>query len=228
MNNKEIKDILNELAEQDYKKFSSALIPGCKKMLGVRIPKLRTLAKQIAKEDFRGYLNDASDDTFEEIMLQGFVIGYAKADINEILEYVKVFIPKINDWSVNDSFCSTFKIAKKNQQIVWDFIMNYKNSDHEFEQRIVAIMLMDYFLTDEYIDSVLNVLNELKFDGYYTKMGVAWAIATAGAKYPEKVYQYLIHNDSLDKFTYNKAIQKMIESYRITPELKVELRKIKK
>lgn len=228
MNNEEIKIQLNELADQEYQKFSSSLIPGCRRMIGVRIPKLRLLAKQIAKEDFRSYIRNACDDTFEEVMLQGFVIGYAKADIDEILKYAAGYIPKINDWSLNDGFCSTFKIAAKNREKVWDFLMKYKDSEYEFEQRVVAIMLMDYFMTDEYIHKVLVVLKQLKHDGYYLKMGVAWAIATAGSKYPDLIINYLQSNPSLDLFTYNKAIQKMIESYRITPEMKAELRKLKR
>lgn len=82
---------------------------------------LRSLAKQLAKEDWRTYLKEARDDTYEEIMLQGLVIGYVKAEMEELLEYAAAFIPKIHDWSVNDGFCSTFKIVRKHRAEVWDF-----------------------------------------------------------------------------------------------------------
>ena len=227
MTNEEIRNFLEEQSESKYKDFTSGLIPGTDVILGVRIPKIRALAKHIAKEDFRTYLKNASDASYEEIILQGFVIGYAKADIEEILSYAADFIPKIHDWSVNDGFCSTFKIAAKNRERVWDFLMQYRESENEFEQRVVAVMLMNYFLTEEYMERVLEVWDSLKHPGYYCKMGVAWGIATAYAKFPKETHAYLLDNH-LDDFTYNKAIQKMIESYRVSPEDKEVLRKMKR
>lgn len=227
MTNQEIRSYLEENAEQKYRDFSSGLIPDGAPMLGVRIPKLRALAKKIVKEDWRTYLKDARDDSFEEICLQGFVIGYAKADIDEILAFAAAFIPKIKDWSVNDGFCATFKLARAHREKVWDFLMQYKNSPHEFEQRVVAVMLMDHFLDEAYIARVLTVWDELKHDGYYCRMGVAWGLATAYAKFPEQTHAFLLCNH-LDDFTYNKAIQKMLESYRITPKQKKILREMKR
>ncbi len=227
MTNQEIRTWLEEHAEEKYQKFNSGLIPGSDPILGVRIPMLRDLAKQIAREDWRTYLKGAQDTSYEEICLQGFVIGYAKADIEELLSYAAAFIPKIHDWSVNDGFCATFKIARKHRERVWDFLMQYKDSEHEFEQRVVAVMLMNHFLEKEYIDRVLTVWDELKHEGYYCRMGVAWGIATAYAKFPEETHAFLLENH-LDDVTYNKAIQKMIESYRISAEDKEVLRAMKR
>lgn len=227
MTNEQIRTYLEEHAEEKYREFSSGLIPGNGSLLGVRIPVIRDLAKRIAKEDWRTYLKEASDDSFEEISLQAFVIGYAKAEIDELLSYVEVFIPKINNWSVNDSLCASFKIARKHREKVWEFLMQYKNSPNEFEQRVVAVMLMNHFLEKEYINQVLAVWDELKHEGYYCKMGVAWGIATAYAKFPKETHAFLLDNH-LDDFTYNKSIQKMIESYRITPEDKDVLRAMKR
>ena len=156
MTNEEICAWLKAEAEPKFQKFTSGLIPGTDPIIGVRIPKLRTLAKKIAKEDWRGYLEHAACDTYEEIMLQGLVLGYAKGEIDELLEYVRAFIPKIHDWSVNDCFCATFKIAQKHREKVWNFLMPYAKSDQEFEQRVVSVMLMDHFLTEEYIARVLS------------------------------------------------------------------------
>ena len=93
--------------------------------------------------------------------------------------------------------------------------MQYRASKSEFEQRVVAVMLMDHFLVPEYIDRVLAVYNSLKHEGYYCKMGVAWGIATTYAKFPQETQAFLLENE-LDDFTYNKAIQKMLESYRVS------------
>ena len=227
MTNEEIREYLQEHAEEKFQKFTSGLIPGTDPILGVRLPEIRKLARQLAREDWRSYLKEARDDSYEEIILQGFVIGYARGDIEEILSYAKIFIPKIHDWSVNDGFCSTFKIAQKHREKVWDFLMSYCTSPNEFEQRVVAVMLMDHFLVDEYIDRVLAVWDQLKHEGYYCKMGVAWGVATAYVKFPKETHAFLLNNH-LDDFTYNKAIQKMIESYRISPEEKEMLRTMKR
>ncbi len=228
MTYEEIRIRLYEMADKKYQEFSSALIPGCKNMIGVRIPKLRLLAKEIAKDDWRRYLEEAGEDTFEEIMLQGIVIGVSKCGIEEKISLAEKFIPKIQDWSVNDVFCSCFKCAEKNRERVLEFLMPYVTSEREFEQRVVAVLLMDYFLTEEYIDRVFQLLNELKHEGYYTKMGIAWAAATAYAKFPQKTYTYLTEWNTLDDFTYNKAIQKMIESYRVPEEDRDMLRRLKR
>ena len=206
--NEDIKKRLFEMQESGYKRFSAALIPDCDNMLGIRLPLLRQIAKELAKVDWRTYLENACDDYFEETMLQGLTIGFVKADIDEILRYVKAFIPKIDNWSVCDSFCAGFKIAAKERERVWNFLICYCDGT-EFEQRVVAVMLMDYFLTEEYIDRVLKVLEGLANRGYYTKMAVAWAIATAYT------------------WTHNKAIEKIQESYRITAEDKIYLKTLK-
>ncbi|MBR3808122.1 MAG: DNA alkylation repair protein [Lachnospiraceae bacterium] len=224
--NELVKERIFDLAESAYQTFSSSLIPGCQNMLGCRIPALRSLAKEICKTDFRKYLDNASDDYFEETMLQGFVIGYAKMDIEERLCFAKKFIPKIKDWSVNDGFCSTFKAAAQNRERVWEFLLPYAQSGKEFEIRVAAVMYMDYFLTEEYIDRVLKMLFFMKQDDYYAMMGIAWALATAYAKFPKETEAAL--NWDWPRNTLNKAIQKMCESYRVSNEDKIELRKRKK
>ena len=221
-----VKERLIELAEGQYQVFSSSLIPGCKNMLGCRIPGLRKLAKEICQSDFRAYLENPAEDYFEEVMLQGFVIGYAKLTIEERLSYAEKFIPKISDWSVNDGFCSTFKAAAKNREQVWEFLQPYAKSEKEFEIRVAAVMYMDYYLTEEYIDRVLEMLFSMKQTDYYAMMGIAWALATAYAKFPEKTRAALEWD--WPKTTFNKAIQKMCESYRVSAEDKAELRKRKK
>lgn len=229
MTNEEIRERLESMAETKYKEFSQSLIPGSRTILGVRIPALRTLAKEIAKGDWKTYLDNAVDDTFEEVNLQGFVIGYAKSDYETLLPYIKNYVAKINDWSLCDGFCATLKITKKYKSEFKELLKEYANKDTEFDQRFVAIMLMNYYLDDEDIDETLAMLDALKHDSYYRKMGVAWAVATAMAKQREKTLEYMQPgNNTLDDWTYNKSIQKMIESYRISDEDKAMMRSMKR
>ena len=223
-----IKDILKEYIDQKFKDFTSVLIPGARPILGVRVPILRKLAKEIAKDDWQTYLKEATEDTYEEVAIKGFVIGYAKAELKGLLPYIAEHIEKIDDWSLCDGFSSNLKVVEKHQEEFLEFLLPYAKIDDEFKQRVVAVMLMTYYLTDDYIDMSLEVLDSLKNEKYYCKMAVAWAIATAWAKQREKTYCFMQEgNNTLDDWTYNKAIQKMLESYRVSDEDKDMLRKMK-
>lgn len=232
----EIRKELAALSGGQYASFSKALNPTSLPMLGVRLPDLRKLAKKIAGEDYKKFLDENPMDNFEMETLQAMVIGYAKDDLTEILKRAKTFIPKIHDWSVNDSFCQTFKIAEKFPEECWDFFMQFAGSKKEFEVRVVAVMLMSHFLKEDYIDKVIKVLDSLytgetveKNDFYYAKMGVAWALATIAAKFPDKCLTYMkSKSNHLDSWTFNKSIQKMNESYRVSANLKEKMSALKK
>ena len=196
---------------------------------GISIPELRKFARQIAKSDYDEYLKNDDYSSFELKLLHAFTIGYVKDDINTLLKYFEDFIPYVDDWSVNDSLCQNFRIARKYPQIVWDFLMKYKNSKNEFESRIVSVVLLSHYLNDEYIDKIIDILDSLNTDDYYSQMGVAWAIATIMGKYPEKCMNYLkSDNCNLDKITYNKALQKIRESFRVSDSIKILTRDMKK
>jgi len=216
-----------EMADEEYRKFSSSLIPNVDNILGVRLPELRKLAKNIAKGDWRTYLAQADNRYFEETMLQGLVIGYAKTDIEERLRYVADFVPRIDNWSVCDSFCTGLKFTKNYRSLMWDFLQPYLSSDKEYEIRFGVVMLLLYFVEDEYIERVLQWMDRIRHEGYYVKMAVAWAISVCYVKYPEPTMAFL-KNNTLDDFTYNKALQKIIESLRVDSETKHVLRSMKR
>lgn len=222
-----IRDELKELAEEEYMKFSSSLLPGAKNVLGVRLPKLRKIAKEIVKGDWRTYLETYDNYYFEEIMLQGMVIGYAKSDIEEILKYASDFIPNIDNWSLCDSFCSGLKITKNNRDRAYKFLQHYLFSNKEFYVRFGIVMLLNYFIESEYIERVLSVLDKIKHEGYYVKTAAAWALSICYIKLPGKTLKFL-QNNNLDDFTYNKALQKITESFRIDKETKAVIKSMKR
>lgn len=216
-----------ELIDEDYQKFSSKLIPTIDNVLGVRLPALRKIAKVIAKGDWRMYLETAESEYFEEVMLQGMVIGYVEADIEEILSTITAFVPKIDNWSICDSFCVGLKFTKHNQERVWDYLQSYLASEEEYEIRFGVVMLLHYYTDDTYIDKVLHCLDRINHDGYYVKMAVAWAISICYVKLPEPTMIYL-NNNTLDDFTYNKALQKITESFRVDKDTKTQIRSMKR
>lgn len=222
-----IRNELNSLIDEKYKKFHSSLCPNNDNILGVRIPNLRKIARELSKGDWRKFLEENKNEYYEETMLEGFIIGYAKMELEERLELLSKFIPKIDNWAVCDCSCSTFKFVLKNQEEMWKFIQTYLKSNKEFELRFAIITILDYYLTDEYIDKVFNIFDEIKKEYYYVQMAIAWTLQVAYVKYKEKTIKYL-QNNKLDDFTYNKAIQKMIESYRISKEEKESLREMKR
>ena len=135
----------------------------------------------------------------------------------------------VEDWAVNDSLCQSFKIARKYQDNVWNYLMKYQNTTKEFESRIVSVMLLSHYLNDEYIDRVFKVLDRLNADDYYSQMGIAWAVATIMGKYPKMCLKYLSsENCSLNKSTYNKSIQKIRESLKVSEDIKEIVKNMKK
>lgn len=222
-----IRNQLLEHVDEKYQEFQSKLIPDTTNLLGVRLPVLRKMAKEIAKGEWQQFLEHAPEDYFEEVMLKGLVIGYLKLSLDEKLPWVEWFVPKIQNWSICDSFCSGIKISEKDRKKVWDFLMPYLNSSEEYEVRFGIVMLLNYFVEKEYIVMVLRLFNFIKHDGYYVKMALAWAISICYINYPDRTMGFL-NNNELDSFTYNKSIQKIIESSRIDQETKDELRQMKR
>ncbi len=225
--NYKIKEELSELAEPEYQKFSSRLLPNTNNVLGIRLPKLRKIAKRLAKSDWQLYLKNASDDSFEEIMLQGMTIGYVKAELIEILPYVTQFIAKIDNWSVCDSFCSGLKLPKDYHKEMWDYLIPYLSDNREYYVRFGIVMLIFYYIDEKHIDVVLKLLDAVKHPAYYVKMAAAWAISICYINFPEKTLNYL-NNNTLDDETYNKTLQKIIESLKIDKDTKNLMRKMKR
>lgn len=224
MNN--LREKLYEIADEEYRKFHSGLCPNVENIIGVRLPKLREIAKKIVKDNPIQFLEQYKCELYEEKMVYGLVIGYMKENFSTRLKYLDKFVPMIDNWAVCDCCASTYKFTSKNLKEMFEYIQKYVVSKNEFEVRFACIMLMDYYLIDEYIDRVFKIFNEIKLDKYYVQMGIAWAISVAFVKYEKKTRKFL-ENNSLDKFTFNKTLQKIIESNRVSKDVKVEMREMK-
>lgn len=225
-----MEDIVEELlklSDQKYKEFHSGLCPNTNNIIGVRIPKLRQIAKRIAKLAPEEFLKTIDDTYYETVMLYGMVIGYMDTTLEERKRYLDIFVPKIDNWAICDCCTSTYKFTNKNLEEMWKYMQKYMQSNQEFEIRFAIVMMMDYYLNDQYIDEVLEVLKQIHHEGYYVKMGIAWLISVAFVKYEEKTREFL-SNHHLDDFTYQKSLQKIIESNRVSNEVKDEIRKMKK
>ncbi len=282
---RQTRTILRGLADETYREFHSGLVPGKTNILGVRVPKLRELAKTIAKTglpfpdgtsvgwaeylqaagagraghaagtdaDCSGHATSTDPGPsaaenldppiyYEEILLQGLVIGCAKMPFDELLSRTAAFVPLIDNWAVCDTFCTSLKAAKKHMAEFWDFLQPYlalgleqnpqdpqgHPAQTEFPLRFAVVMLLAHYINEGYIDRVLTLLNSVKHEGYYVKMAVAWALSVCFIKFPEKTMELLDGCNELDDFTYNKAIQKTIESFRVDAATKDRLRSMKR
>lgn len=223
----EIRDELLSLKDDKYLEFTKKLLPGVDNIIGVRLPEIKKIARRIAAGDFETYLANDEDIYFEETMLRGMVTGFAKTGISQKLTLVKNFIPKINNWSVCDSFCCAFKFSHKDAGKVHDFIEPYLLSDKEFDVRFALVMLLKYFVNEEYTDSTVRLAAEARHEGYYARMSQAWALSECYIKFPEKARPYL-ENCTLDDFTYGKTLQKIIDSNVLSREEKDKVRAMRR
>lgn len=218
---------LNEAVEEKYKEFHQSLVPGLDSMLGVRMPKIREIAKWAAKQNWQEEWEDISDSCYEELMIKGLLIGYGKLSREEQTEYLKKYIPLMNNWAICDCCCSTWKFMKKDMEYWFAFLEPYLKSENEFEVRFAIVSMLDHFITENYIDRMFVAFDEVRQEGYYVKMAVAWAVSICYIKFSEKTWKYL-EKGSLDDFTHSKAIQKIRESYRVSKEEKERLLSLKK
>lgn len=218
------------LQDLKYQKFHSSLLPGVENIIGVRMPMLRKLAKEILKGDWQNYLdaeNSKPGKFYEEDIIQALLIGTGKISWQERQAYIRTFVPKISNWAVCDLFCGTLKEAQKYQQEYWQLLIPYLASGNAYELRFVSVMLLSYFTNDTYAKDALKILQSIKHEDYYVKMGVAWAISIFYIKQPQLTLN-LLQDNALDDFTHNKAIQKIRESFRVSDEEKEMLKALKR
>ena len=221
-----IREQLLEMAEPGYRDFHASLLPGVTNIIGIRLPLLRGIAREIARGDWRAFL--ASDDIlyYEERMLRGLVIGYAKCSPEEKLGHVARFVPKIDNWAVCDCFCWKLKAAER--EPMWRFIQPYFRSEAEYDQRFAVVIALSNFVDAEHLEALLKHFEAFRHEGYYARMGVAWAVSLCFIRFPERTMRWLAAQCPLDDWTYNKSLQKIVESYRVTDTDKSAVRALKR
>ena len=206
---------LKQLAEEEYRQFSSKLIPGCDNIMGVRIPKIRVLAKVISQGNWREYLSVSTSDSFEEIALKGAVIGYATVNFDELLALVDSYVKLIDNWAICDYFCVGLKRVKKFENEFLPVIEGYLKSENPWICRVGIVLLKTYYVKEECVFNVLKLAEAAKHQHYYVHMAQAWLIAECYTKFPELTYSYL-EKSSFCAEVLSKATQKIKDSYRIS------------
>lgn len=220
---------LEQLADEKYRQFSSALSPDTTDILGVRLPELRKIAKSIAKqeEEWRSYIYSNDIIYHEEIMLQGMIIGYIRMGWKEKEPLIRAFIPKISSWGICDTFCSGLKFKSNERDEVYKFIQPCLFSNRAYEIRFAVVMLLCYFVESSYAKDAFSAFDTIKHEDYYVKMAIAWAISYYYRALPQGTMVYLKDN-KLENWTYNKALQKIVESRVIDEDTKDIIRSMRR
>ena len=136
-------------------------------------------------------------------------------------------MPKIDNWSGCDSFCSGLKLARTHPEPVWEFLQPYFEDPHPFAVRFAVVMLLFYYIDAQHLPRVLALLEEVHSDEYYVKMAVAWAASMCYAAFPDETLPWL-QAARLDEFTYRRTIRKICESHQVNAEQKSHLRALER
>ena len=222
-----ISDELFKLQDKKYRDLQIKIIPNVKSdtIIGVRTPELRKFAKElIISDNYLSFLDELPHKYFDENQLHSFIISEIKS-YDDCISYVNRFLPYVDNWATCDQMSP--KVFKKNRDKLLEQIKVWIKSKKIYTIRFGIGMLMQHYLEKKKKKEFLELVSNIRSDEYYVNMMIAWYFATALAKQYESTISY-IENQKLDKWTHNKAIQKAIESYRITPEKKEYLRSFKK
>lgn len=216
-------EMLLSVKDDKYKEFQTKLVPNIEPdtIIGVRTPQMRDVAKKVFASDLKdAFLQQLPHKYYEENLVHFFVISMIK-DFDECIAEVERFLPYVDCWPVSDQ--ASPKSFKKNHSKLIKYIKKWIASDHVYTARFGMRMLMNEFLGDDFKEEYLELVASKKGDDYYLKMMVAWYFATALAKRYDESVKY-IEERRLDEWIHRKAIQKAVESFRVTDEHKEYLK----
>lgn len=217
---------MKELTDASYQTFQQKLIPDSVPILGVRTPILKKIAKDISKGNYQDFFTYNTHQTYEEILIHGFILGYLNLEFKDLLLYLEDWLSYNTNWATTDLVCANLKQWKHHLEEGFPNIQNYLNSDNSWTVRFGLVLLLTYYL-DTDIDLLLQISKSVTRTEYYVQMANAWLLSYCYIKDPNKTYQFLSQND-LDLFTHNKAIQKIIESTQVSQAQKMEIKALKR
>lgn len=221
-----IKERLKALQDKEYLKFHLNIVPNIQeeRIIGVRVPQIRNLAKDLAKEEIDSFLDDLPHYYQEENMLHAILLSNIK-DVNEALERLNAFLPYVDNWAVCDTIKP--KAFKKNDKRIIEEFRKWIASSHTFTARYGIVALFTFFMDDKYEKDYLDLPLTAISDDYYVNMAIAWFYQVALVKHYDDAVVYLETN-RLNDFVHNKTISKCHDSYRLSNEIKEYLKTLRR
>ena len=226
MNKTDLHKKLYSLQDLKYRDMQIKIIPTAdpESVIGVRTPELKTMAKEILKAgDYKDFLRELPHELFEENQLHAFILSGMK-NYGECMDELEKFLPHIDNWATCDQLSP--KVFRKHREELLEHIEKWIESEETYTIRFGAGMLMEHFLDEDYDPQYPEMVARIRSEEYYVNMMIAWYFATALAKQYESILSF-IEEKRLDDWTHNKAIQKSVESRRITDEQKIYLKSLK-
>lgn len=208
----QVKNLLIKESEKSYRDFSLKLNPDINNILGIRIPKLRSISKNYSR-NYKYYLEEIDEEYFEEVLIKGFIIGYANISEEERILLISKYIYKIDNWSTCDSFVSTLKSVKKYKKIYFEFIKSLFYSEDIYIKRFAIVMSLNYFIEDYYFE-LLDIFKNIETGSYYVDMALAWALSYMYIYDRDATYKYILENNFSD-FIKKMTVQKIRDSKRV-------------
>lgn len=220
-----IQEFLLKNKDEKYRDFTLPLLPNVdeKTFIGVRLPTIKKYAKELDEESKKEFLNSLPHFYHEENILHAFILSNIK-DYDIFIYYIDKFLPYVSNWSVSDTICNKHLVKYKDQLI--KEVYKWLKSKELYRVRYGVKCLMNYYLGDDFKYEHIEKVKEIKLDDYYVRMMIAWYLATGLAKNYDSFIK-VIEGKSFDVFTHNKAIQKAVESFRVSEEHKAYLKTLK-
>ena len=222
-----VRERLLAMADKKYAAFHGHLLPAGTPVIGVRMPLLKKIAKEITadKSVALEFLAGAADYYYEERVLQGLVIAGLKLEAKEQLKLIRCFLPKINNWAVCDSFCAALKNFRGFQKNGWKFLLKCLKSKRTYIQRFGIVMVLDYYADEEHMAEALAIFNQLDTDEYYVEMAIAWAVSVFFVRDFAQTFVWFADCNISERIS-RMVVQKCCDSRRITGENKLRLREL--
>ena len=225
--NSELIVFLKAMGSEKLKEFNSRIIPTNSKIIGIKTPDLRVLAKKCAKEDLKNSLAVFGEEYHEEILLYGLIVAYANVSYDQRVYYLDKYVKLIDNWAQVDCVVNTCKFISKNRKDFLCKIEEWLSSGKPFVVRFALVSLLYYYIDDECIDYIFKVVENIDCSEYYVSMAVAWLLAECYVKLTLSTENYL-KISSIDAITYNRTIQKICDSYRVDKHNKIKLKLTKR
>lgn len=223
MTKQEINELLYAAADEEYKKFNARIVNSNYKMIGVRAPQIKELAKKIAR-DPGDFFDEPDNSSYESVLLYTLAVACLKAPIERKLDLLDKVLPLFDSWAHVDMGISAFKDLAKHRDLFLERYAYLVNAP-EFMRRTMVVFLMDFCLTPEYLSTVFDLYTKMQCDAYYVNMGIAWGLSVALVKFYEPTLEFL-KTKPFNEFIMKKTVQKARESFRITAEQKAELKSL--
>ena len=219
-------DYLKSLADVKYLEFNKKIINTNYKMLGIRVPLLKKIAKKISKGDVEEFLKFCEPKYYEEVFIRGLVIC-SISDIKISTEEIIKFLKYIDNWAICDSFCNSLKIVNTNKDYFFKYFNDLIKQGTEYAIRVSLVAFINYYVEDKYIEEIFSIIDSINTDKYYVNMAIAWLLCEMYTKYKEMTLKY-IKKSALNDFVINKTIGKIRDSYRIKDEDKELIKQFKR